>query len=205
MSFFRFIFSKYFIRQLLLAGVALIALVFALLWWFKVSTNHGQQLVVPELSKLSIEEVEQVLEQHNMRYVVLDSANYNPNFPAYSVIEQIPAAGSMVKQKRKIYLNLNPSDYPKIEIPAVVGRTLRQARPTLLSMGFEIGNVTTKPYIAEDEVLELYHHGMKITPGERLKKTSVIDIVVGDGSVKLDEEEELEEGLEAESDLEIDF
>lgn len=205
MSLFKFIFSKHFIKQLLLAGVALVALVFALLWWFKFSTNHGQQLEVPELSKLSIEEVEQVLKQHNMRYVVLDSANYNPDFPPYSVMEQIPAAGSMVKENRKIYLNLNPSDYPKIEIPAVVGRTLRQARPTLLSMGFEIGDIITKPYIAEDEVLELYHHGREIKPGERLKKTSIIDIVVGDGSIKLDEDEETEERQEVLDDLEIDF
>lgn len=120
-----------------------------------------------------------------MRFEILDSSNYNPEFPKYSVIEQIPKAGKFVKENRKIYITLNRSGYPFILIPDVVGRTRRQAEPTLIAMGFIIGEVTYQPYIAEDEVLELQFKGTQIVPGDELQKTSVIDLVLGDGSGSL--------------------
>ena len=86
-------------------------MVFGLLWWLGYSTNHNQKLEVPDLSKLSLDEVEKVLDRNKMRYVILDSVNYNPDYPPYSVMEQIPEAGAMVKENRKIYINLNPSNY----------------------------------------------------------------------------------------------
>src|SRR5690606_33776257 len=118
----------------------------------------------------------------DLRMEILDSANYNPNYPKYSVIEQIPAAGKHVKQNRKIYITLNPSGYRKVEIPTdLVGKTLRQVEPTLKAMGFEIGKITKKPYIAPDVVLGMSHKGKSIEKGTELQITSVIDLEVGDG------------------------
>lgn len=205
MSVIRFVFSKRFIQQVLLAGAVLIALVFGLLWWLGYSTNHGQQLEVPNLAKLTLSEVEEVLDQNNMRYVILDSVNYNPDYPPYSVMEQIPEAGAMVKENRKIYINLNPSDYPKLDLPEVVGKTLRQAEPTLLAMGFEIGAISYKPYLAEDVVLEVHYKGRRVEPGQKIQKTSVIDLVVGDGMGRLDSRDNEEDNEEESFDSDLDF
>ena len=117
-----------------------------------------------------------------MRYEILDSANFNPEYPKFSVIEQIPKAGKFVKEDRKIYLTLNPSGYRKVKIPNVVGKTRRQAEPTLLAMGFEIGKVTTKPHMS-DQVLEIRHAGARIDPDTELEITSVIDLIIGDESL----------------------
>ena len=68
-----------------------------------------------------------------------------------------------------------------LKIPEVAGKTRRQAEPTLISMGFEIGKITYKSYIALDEVLEMSHKGKKLNPGDEIQKTSVIDLVLGDG------------------------
>ncbi|HLS12729.1 MAG TPA: PASTA domain-containing protein [Flavobacteriaceae bacterium] len=202
MSLIRFVFSKKFLQQILIAGIVVIAIVFGLLWWLGYSTNHNQKLEVPDLSKLSLEEVEKVLEKNKMRYAILDSANYNPDYPPYSVMEQIPQAGAMVKENRKIYINLNPSDYPKLDIPEVLGKTLRQVEPTLLAMGFSIGTISYKPYLAEDVVLEMHHKGRKIMPGDRVQKTATIDLVVGDGLGSLDGREKEEE---TDFDSDLDF
>ena len=70
----------------------------------------------------------------------------------------------------------------KISIPKVLGRTLRQAQPTLLAVGFNIGKITTRAHIS-DQVLEMRHKGLKIRAGDRVQRTSIIDIVVGDGSL----------------------
>lgn len=182
MSFFKYIFSKAFVKQLLIAVVGLIALSFLVLWWLKSTTNHGQKIEVPNLAKLTLTDVENVLDENDLRYEILDSANYNPTYPKFSVIEQIPKAGKFVKEYRKIYLTLNPSGYRKVKIPNVVGKTRRQAEPTLLAMGFEIGKVTTKPHMS-DQVLEIRHAGAKVDPETELEITSVIDLIIGDESL----------------------
>lgn len=181
MGFFKFIFSKAFIKQLLLALLVLILLVFGLLYWLRASTNHDQRIAVPDLSKMSLGLVQQELENADLNYVVIDSSNYNPDYPTYSVIEQNPAAGKFVKEGRKIYLVLNPSGYRKIEIPQLVGRTQRQVEPTLLALGFKIGKIDYRDHISSDEVLELRHDGKTLKVGDALRKTSVIDLVVGNG------------------------
>ncbi|MDC1199192.1 PASTA domain-containing protein [Flavobacteriaceae bacterium] len=192
-------FTANLVKQVLYALLVLITLTFLLFWWLKTTTNHGQQIAVPDLSKMTVVQVDDALQELGLRAEIMDSANYNPQYPKYSVIEQVPRPGHMVKQDRKIYLALNPSGYVKISIPKVLGRTLRQGQPTLLAVGFKIGTVTTKPHIS-DQVLELRHKGIKLATGDKLQKTSVIDIVVGDGSLnrfktqKKDNSKENEDG-----------
>lgn len=185
MSFLRFLFTKVFLKQLGLAIVAIVAISMLILLYLNISTNHDQRIEVPDLSKLSLEEVDVTLTDLDLKWQLLDSTNYNPEYPKRSVIEQIPAAGSFVKEDRKIYLTLNRSNYPKLKVPNVVGRTKRQAEPTLLSLGFKIGKITYIPYIAKDEVMQLKHKSKVIEPGTELEKTSVIDLVLGDGKGSL--------------------
>lgn len=181
MTFIKFLFTKVFLKQLLIAVIVLLGLTFVILFWLKSTTNHDQKIEVPSLAKMSLDAAEDKLNKIDLRFEVLDSSNYNPDFPKYSVIEQIPKAGAFVKENRKIYLTLNRSGYVFLKIPEVLGKTRRQAVPTLISMGFEIGRITYKSYIALDEVLEISHKGKKLNPGEKLQKTSVIDLVLGDG------------------------
>ncbi|WP_378186956.1 PASTA domain-containing protein [Aquimarina sp. W85] len=182
MNFFKFIFSKLFLIQLILAVALFVILCFVTLEWLDSTTNHDQRIIVPSLSKKTLDEVKQILEEKELRYEVQDSANFDPDYPRYSVIEQNPAAGNGVKENRKIYVTLNPSGYRKIEIPKdVIQKTRRQVEPKLLALGFQIGSITYKPNIAEDMVLELRHKGKRIKPGTKLMKTSTIDLVLGDG------------------------
>ena len=199
MTFFQFLFTKAFVKQLLLAVVVLIALIFLTLWWLKFTTNHNETTEVPNLAKMSLDKVEEKLDEMSLRYEILDSANYNPDFPRYSVIEQIPKPGKFVKENRKLYLTLNPSGYRKIEVPNILGRTRRQAEPTLLAMGFEIGKISYRPHIS-DNVLEMRFNGEKLEPGTKIQKTSVIDLIVGDQSlnkIQTEGEESSEENQDA--------
>ena len=192
MSFFKFLFSKTFLIQLVLAALALVVLVFVVMMWLRFSTNQDQEIVVPDLGRMSLDKVDMKLEELDLRREILDSANYNPDYPPYAVIDQVPLPGKHVKENRKIYLTLNPSGYTKVEIPEnLIRRTRRQVEPTLRSLGFEIGTITYKPDVAKDAVLELRHKGEKVEPGMKLLKTSRIDLVLGDGSGRygMDEDE----------------
>ncbi|WP_025742307.1 PASTA domain-containing protein [Aquimarina pacifica] len=178
---FKFIYSKMFLVQLVLGIAMLVILSYIALQWLESTTNHNQHIVVPSLSKSTLDEVSKILEAKQLRYEVQDSANFNPDFPKYSVVEQNPVAGSEVKENRKIYVTLNPSGYRKIEVPDVIQRTRRQAQPKLIALGFKIGEITYLPNIAKDMVLELRHKGKRLKPGTKLMKTSTIDLVLGDG------------------------
>ncbi|MDR5591044.1 PASTA domain-containing protein [Christiangramia sp. SM2212] len=205
MGLFRFIFSKTFLIQLVLAVIVLVVLSFLTMQWLDYSTNQDQRIEVPDLAKMNLDNVEERLEEMDLDFEILDSANFNPDFPRYSVIDQVPAPGKFVKEDRKIYLTLNPSGYRKIEVPMnLIRKTRRQVEPTLRSLGFEIGEVSYKPDIAEDAVLELRHKGKLVEPGDELMKTSVIDLVLGDGSGRYRSTEEDTLDVESETESEVD-
>jgi|SRR5690625_4692371 len=193
MTFFRFLFTRTFLKQLLLAVIAIVVLAFLVLWWLRFTTNHNQRIAVPDLSGMTLDQVEQKLKEMDLRYEILDSANFNPDFPRFSVIDQLPKPEKFVKENRKLYLTLNPSGYRDIEVPDVIGRTRRQAEPTLRAMGFEIGTVSYRPHIS-DNVLEMRFEGSVLLPGAAIPKTSAIDLIVGDQSLnRLYSDEEVDE------------
>jgi len=181
MSFVKFLTSKVFFKQLALAVVAVVVLCFIILKWLNVSTNHGEFVTVPDLKGKSIETVGIELKDHDLAMEIQDSANFNPKYPKYSVIEQNPIAGAQVKENRKIYLILNPSGYRKVEVPNILKRTFRQAKPQLQALEFQIGKITYIDNIGKDVVLGMKHKGETLKPGKLLPLTSTIDLVLGNG------------------------
>ncbi len=183
MNFFKFIFSKTFGIQILLAIVGIFLFCFLGLKWLGFFTKHSQRIEVPNVKRLSFALAEKSLENQELKAVIQDSANFNPKFPPLSVIEQNPKAGNKVKENRKVYLTLNPSGYRKVSIPDVIQKTIRQAKPTLQAVGFNIGKKIYKPNLAKDVVLGIQHEGKELNPGDLLMKTSTVDLVLGDGSL----------------------
>ncbi len=182
MSIIKFLTSKTFLMQLALAIVAIVVISFIILKWLNITTNHGSFVEVPELTGKSLSIVQIELNDRDLQMEIQDSANFNPKYPKFSVIEQYPLAGTQVKENRKIYLTLNPSGYRKVEVPNIVRRTFRQAKPTLEALGFEVGNITYVDDLGKDEVLSISFKGEKIAQGDLLPITSKIDLVLGNGN-----------------------
>ncbi|MFI1771696.1 PASTA domain-containing protein [Thalassobellus citreus] len=182
MSIIKFLTSKTFLKQILLAVVALVVICFMALKWLNVSTNHGDFETVPDLTGKSISVAKIELNENNLVMQIQDSANFNPDYPKFSVIEQEPPAGTKVKEDRKIYLTLNPSGYRKVEVQDLRERTYRQAKPMLEALGFKVGKLTYEDNIGKDLVLKMTYKGKTIKPGDKLAKTSIIDLVLGNGN-----------------------
>ncbi|MFO7673365.1 MAG: PASTA domain-containing protein [Lutibacter sp.] len=183
MSFFKFIGSKVFLRQLLMAIVGFVILIVLSVFWLNFSTNHNQKIEVPNLSKLSLEEVEQTLDDLDLNWEVIDSASFNADYPKKSVIEQSPEAGDFVKENRKIYLTLNPSGFKDIEIPDFYGKTKRQAVSQLTAIGFRIS--AQEIYvndIAKDVVRGLIYKGKDLKNGDKIPQDSELILKLGDGN-----------------------
>jgi beta-lactam-binding protein with PASTA domain len=182
MSLLQFLKSKTFFKQLGLAIIALLVVVFLTMQWLSSTTNHGEFIKVPDLKGKTLETVKIELDDNDLAMEIQDSANYNPKYPKFSVIEQYPKAGTQVKENRKIYLTLNPSGYRKVLVPNIVRRTFRQAKPTLETLGFEVGKVTYVDDIGKDEVIAIKYKGETIKAGDLLPLTSKIDVVLGNGN-----------------------
>lgn len=180
--------SKTFFKQLLLAFAIVVVLVFLLLQYLSFATDHGNEITVPDLRKLTEEQAAEKLDELDLSYILLDTVDYNKDFPKYSVVQQDPLPGSKVKEGRKIYIKVNSSGFGDVTIPDLIEKTLRQAEPTLAAIGLELGKLTYKPYLGKDMVLEMHSNGKKLKPGDKVKKSSVIDLVLGDGKVGFEEE-----------------
>ena len=114
---------------------------------------------------------------------MLDSALYNPKYPKFSVVDQLPKSNTEVKRNRKIYLTLNPSNYGKVSIPNIIQITQRSASSALLASNLEIGEILYENNIGKDMVLQILFNGNEINPGEMVPKKSKIDLVLGNGII----------------------
>ncbi|PWA04253.1 PASTA domain-containing protein [Flavobacterium psychrotolerans] len=179
--------SKVFFTQLFIVFAIFATLGYLFMHWLTFTTQHGNEITVPDLSKLSEQQVEERLDELNLDYVLLDSVDYKKDYPKHSVVDQDPVAGAKVKEGRKIYIKINSSGFTTVRVPDLIEKTYRQAVPTLKSLGLEEGTITYKPYLGKDMVLEMHLNGKKLNPGDKVFKSSKIDLVLGDGNVGFDD------------------
>ena len=181
--------SKVFAAQLA-AAVAIVALLaFGFFYWITFITNHGAEITVPDLSKLSELEVEEKLDALDLDYQIVDTVDYNAAYPKLTVVTQEPTAGSKVKGGRMIYIKINASTFKMVVLPDLIEKTYRQAIPTLKAVGLQEGEITYVPYLGKDMVLKMMMNGIELKPGKKILKDSKIDLVLGDGKVVFDEKE----------------
>ena len=189
MSLRKYLLSTVFLKQAVIALLIVVAILFLFLQWIGFSTNHGQEIMVPNLSKLTLEQAESKLDDLDLAYVLLDTMDYDAGFPKFSEMKQDPAAGEKVKEGRKIYIKINSGGFESVRIPNLIEQTLRQAEPSLKAIGLEIGEIKYVPYIGKDMVLKLLLNGKELKPGDKVMKSSKIDLEVGDGNEKFKEDE----------------
>ncbi len=179
--------SRVFFAQIL-AAMAIVGVISYLFFhWITFTTHHGQEITVPDLGKLSAEQAEEKLAAIDLDYIILDTVDFRPDYPKLTIVEQEPKAGSKVKEGRKIYIKINASTYTMVSVPDLIEKTYRQAVPTLEAIGLLEGTITYKPYLGKDMVLELRLNGKKLKAGDKVLKSSKIDLVLGDGKVTYEE------------------
>ena len=176
-----FFISKTMIFLLLKAGLILVGFIFLLFVGLHFHTRQNNLIEVPDLYQVQLSDANEMLSDLKLNFEVIDSTHFNPEIPPFSVIEQQPRAFEQVKRGRKIYLTLNPSTYRKVSIPNVVQVTYRNAVTSLRAVGLEVGKISYRNNIGKDMVLALRFEGDEIEPGEKIPKSSKIDLVLGNG------------------------
>jgi beta-lactam-binding protein with PASTA domain len=170
----------------LLLQTGIIAAVIAVLFlgfffvYLPYTTNHGQTITVPDVSKLSVDEMRNILDDRNLRYEVTD-CTFVAGAQPLTVIEQYPRANAKVKEDRKIYLKVTKRVAPMVAMPSLVDMIDRSAIRMLESMGLQEGDRTYVPDVAKNSVLRQLYNGKEIAAGTPIPKGSKIDLEIGDG------------------------
>lgn len=169
----------------LAVNIFLIFLVLYLLSWvgaFLLNnyTRHGESLTLPNLKGLSFEEVEKILFQKKLRYIITDTA-FIDSMPKGSVVEQNPSENTKVKEGRFIYITINSNSSIGVDMPNLINNSLRFAETVLLSSGLKLGSVIYRPDVATGAVLDQLYRNQSIQPNVKVPKGASIDLIVGDG------------------------
>lgn len=188
MSLFKYLTSKTFFTQVLIAATIVVVFTFLVIQFLDFRTNHGQEIKVPDLSKMKLEIAEEKLNELDLEVFLLDTVEFNADFPPFTILEQDPKAGSLVKDGRKVYVKLNAGEFTDITIPEFKDKTFRQISATIKSLTLKEGKITYKPHIAKDIVLQIFQDGRRLRAGDKVKKNSTLDFVLGDGKEVFNEE-----------------
>ncbi len=204
MSLRKYLTSRVFFCQVLAALAIIAVLGYLFMHWLTFTTDHGHEIAVPNLSKLTEEQVEDKLDELDLDYVLLDSVDFRGDYPAFTVVEQDPLPGTKVKVGRKVYIKINASGYSSVKLPDLIDKTYREAVPTLKAIGLEEGTITYEPSLGKDMVLAMRYKGRNLKPGERVMKSSKIDLVLGDGKMSYEEEVQIDSTATPEEDTPVD-
>jgi len=144
------------------------------------TTNHGESITVPNLEGINMDQLDEFLIKRDLRYEVSDSA-YSDKHPPLTILKQYPRAGSKVKENRKVFISVNRVNPPTVPMPNLIDGPLKNAQVVLKSNELKIGEISFKPDLAFNAVLEQRYNGKSIEAGTKIHKGSVIDLVVGNG------------------------
>ena len=170
--------GNWIIKNLLAAGCIAVVLIVGAMIFLNVVTKHNQELLVPDLTNVSVAEAESIATAEGMRIDVVDSV-FVKRMKKGAVYRQNPIAGSKVKKGRRIALTINAINAKKISMPNLIGYSMRQAMAEIQSRGLVLGKLIYVDDMATNNVLKQLWNGEEIEPGTQIESESVIDLEVG--------------------------
>lgn len=147
------------------------------LGWF---TNHGEYLTVPAVKGKKTEEAIQILESKGFEVLIQDSV-YIEDQPKNTVLKQLPEPDATVKVNRTVFLTINRTSPPNIDMPKLEGLSLRFALDLLERNHLKLGDTIYRPDFMKGSVLEQQYNGARIAPGTKVQWGKNITLIIGSG------------------------
>lgn len=180
-----FIWSKTFAINLLVLFAIYFGLYFGLQSWLKSTTNHGQEVAVPNLVGKNANNMDALLSGSELNYEVLDSI-YKPDVIPGTILAQDPKpsalTGVKVKEGRRIRLRVSKKTM-MVEMPNVIDKSQRFAEGVLRNREFTYTLDYKPSKEADGAVLEQWFNGKKVKPGQKIPIGSKIKLIVGRNEV----------------------
>ena len=182
---FQFITKRPLWANILFAFGLLAVLLFIFLMSLNWITHHGKILTIPQVTSKSLTDAKKQLESQGFDIIIQDSV-YVDTLPPLNVVKQFPEADAQVKINRTVYLTINRSAAPLIQMPQLVGQSFRSAVILLKQTGLKLGDTSFVADFAKNSIKKQLYNGQEITFGTKIPMGTKIDLVISNGISDVD-------------------
>lgn len=168
------------LTHLILMFIVVLILLYFAVKFMNTYTNHGVEVVVPEIKTLTVEEAMPILERQSLSCEIIDSI-YNKNLRPGIIIEQVPRAGSTIKTDKDIYVVINTVMPRQVPYPEITDISYRQASSMLEGLGFPKPDIKYVASQYKDLVISSKLGNKEVKAGDKYPLTTKFTIVVGKG------------------------
>ncbi len=186
MKFVRFIFSKFFWINFILALLVLYVIFYFTMRNLDTYTNHSVKIQVPNLKGIQLSELDDSLKLLEIEYKIRDSV-FSDDYPTGMIIQQDPLPHSedfpnYIKPNRTIYLTIVKKQEIYKIIPDLLSYVTSKniGKSKLEKLGFKV-ELEVKDHKDKDKVLELRYENEVLKTGTKLVKGSTIKLIFGSG------------------------
>ena len=160
-----------------LIGIVIVIIImdqFVMPWY----VNLGDEIEMPDVVELSINDAQQALQKQGFHVVLADSV-YDSAYPLGTVVEQMPVAASTVKVGRNVYLTISNGEKP-IVMPNLFSKSPQEAKLRIKQMGLQLNTIL---YAYSDLYPAGAVIGQSFPQGQKVKRNTLITITVSLGEM----------------------
>ena len=186
MKIIRFIFSKFFWINFLLAIATLYGVFYYTMHNLVKYTNHNIKIEVPNLLGFQINNLNDTLEKLELRYEIRDSI-YSENHPIGMIIQQDPKPHSdnfpnYIKPNRNLYLTIVKKQEIYKIVPDLMSNVNSKniGKTKLERLGFKV-DLEMRNHKDRDKVLEIRFQDEIVKAGRKLLKGATLKLIYGSG------------------------
>jgi beta-lactam-binding protein with PASTA domain len=158
-------------------AICLFIIFFFSLGWI---TGNGETEKVPAVIGLDVAAAEKNLTALGFDVELQDSI-YVDTLARNAVLRQTPEADEIVKKGRTVYLTINRVVAPQVDMPNLVGFSIKSAETYLKVLGLRLGSTQMVPDQNKNVVIDQLVNGKPIAPGSKIPSGTLIHFLVGDG------------------------
>jgi beta-lactam-binding protein with PASTA domain len=158
-------------------AICLFIIFFFSLGWI---TGNGETEKVPAVIGLDVAAAEKNLTALGFEVELQDSI-YVDTLARNAVLRQTPEADEVVKKGRTVYLTINRVIAPQVDMPNLVGFSIKSAETYLKVLGLRLGSIQMVPDQNKNVVIDQLVNGQPIAPGSKIPSGTLIHFLVGDG------------------------
>jgi eukaryotic-like serine/threonine-protein kinase len=158
-------------------AICLFIIFFFSLGWI---TGNGETEKVPAVIGLDVLAAEKNLTALGFDVELQDSI-YVDTLARNAVLRQTPEADEVVKKGRTVYLTINRVIAPQVDMPNLVGFSIKSAETYLKVLGLRLGSIQMVPDQNKNVVIDQIVNGRPIAPGSKIPSGTLIHFLVGDG------------------------
>lgn len=141
--------------------------------------NSVKSIEMPNLIGMKLEDAKKIIDTLNLKLENV-TERHDARFPVGYVIIQNPRPGMKIKEGRRVYLVISSGEQ-KIEVPSLIGKSVREAKLTLEKFGLRLGEVQ---YDFSDDFPEGAIFSQSIPEKTKVSAGAQISVVVSLGSAE---------------------